>query len=134
MKRLILSLDIDIGTITQMAVAFANFIMALMMYISIKEIRKDRKRSYLEKRLEEFYLLLINLFSNVSLNRSVQEHNEVERIIVSKRYLCGRKVAAILPQHFEAVVASSGSPHFYFSNEEELKLWKRLQTLSGRSI
>jgi hypothetical protein len=124
-KKLILSLNLDIGTITQIAVAIANFVMAFVMLLSIREIRKDRRRSYLEKRLEEFYIPLINLFSNASLNRGVQEYIEVERIIVSKRYLCGRKVAAILPQHFEAAL-TSGSFYFHFSDEEKLRRWVKV--------
>jgi hypothetical protein len=34
----------------------AQLIVALIMYLSIKEIWKDRKRAFLEKRLEEFYI------------------------------------------------------------------------------
>jgi len=119
-KRLIPGLDIAI--LTQILVAVTNFAMAFTMLLSVREIHKDRKRAYLEKRLEEFYLPLINLFSNVSLKRGVQEHDEVERIIVSKRYLCGRKVAAILPQHFEAMIASE-SYYFHFGDEEKLRRW-----------
>jgi len=51
-------LGLDIATIVQIAVVTANFFMAFMMLWSIEEIRKDRKRAYLEKRLEEFYMPL----------------------------------------------------------------------------
>ena len=47
-----LSLNLDIVTGAQIAVAVANFVMAFVMWKSIEEIRKDRKRAYLEKRLE----------------------------------------------------------------------------------
>jgi hypothetical protein len=122
------SLNLDIVTGAQIAVAIANFFMAFMMWKSIKEIRKDRKRSYLEKRLEEFYLPLINLFSSKS-EKSAQDTAKIEEIIVSKRYLCEKRVAKVLPQHFEGFacepthVGCSDSKYFYFHSEEELKKW-----------
>lgn len=121
MKRLIPGLDI--ATFVQILLAIANFAMAYMMCKSIKEIRKDRKRSYLEKRLEEFYLPLINFFGNKSLVKDDRIRDKVEEIIVSKRHLCGKKVAAILPQHFTGVGgAYNRDPYFYF-RKEELNKW-----------
>jgi hypothetical protein len=110
---------------TQIAVTVANFFMAFVMLLSIREIRKDRRRSYLEKRLEEFYIPLINFFGNKSLVRDDRIRDKVEEIIVSKRHLCGKKVAAILPQHFTGIGgggAYNRDPYFYFS-EEELNKW-----------
>jgi hypothetical protein len=62
-----------------------------MPWLSVREIRKDRKRSYLEKRLEEFYMPLIDLFSNTSLKRGMQELIEVERIIGVENYVLPEK-------------------------------------------
>jgi hypothetical protein len=115
--------NIDIVVLAQMLVAAANFVMAFAMFWSIMEIRKDRRRVYLEKRLEEFYIPLINLFSHGNLKRDYHIHDKVEEIVVSKRHLCGEKVAAILPPHFTAMRASDGDFYFTFSKEEELKLW-----------
>jgi hypothetical protein len=114
-------LGLDIATTVQIAVATANFFMALMMLWSIEEIRKDRKRAYLEKRLEEFYTPLINLFSRKG-EKSGQDRIKVEEIIVSKRHLCGKKVAEVLPQHFTGF-PENGCEYFYFHPEEELKQW-----------
>jgi hypothetical protein len=117
-------LGLDVTTIVQIlaaiAVAFANFVMAYMMCKSIMEIRRDRKRSYLEKRLEELYIPLINLFSR-GVKKSDQDRIKVEEIIVSKRHLCGKKVAKVLPQHFTGFPKES--EYFYFYDKEELKRW-----------
>jgi hypothetical protein len=116
-----LTSDLDVITIAQILVAIANFFMAFMIWLSVREVRKDRKRSYLEKRLEEFYIPLINLFSHGNLERSARDHDKVEEIVVSRRYLCGENVAKILPQHFTAI---RGPGNFYFEfTEEELKRW-----------
>jgi hypothetical protein len=117
---------LDIAIFTQILVAVANFAMAFVMLLSIREIRRDRKRSYLEKRLEEFYIPLINLFSHGNLKRDYHIHDKVEEIIVSKRHLCGKKVATILPQHFTAVRTSNEDFYFRFSDEEELKKWVKV--------
>jgi hypothetical protein len=114
--------NIDMVVFAQMLVAVANFVMAFVMYLSINEIRKDRRRVYLEKRLEEFYIPLINLFSHGNLKRDAQDHDKVEEIIVSRRHLCGKKVAKILPQHFTAM-RGPGNFYFEFANEEELRHW-----------
>jgi hypothetical protein len=121
-----LSLNLDIVTGAQIAVAAANFVMAFVMWKSIEEIRKDRKRAYLEKRLEEFYIPLINFFSHRNIKRDYNIHDKVEEIIVSKRHLCGKKVAAMLPQHFTAMRASNEDFYFRFSNKEELEKWVKV--------
>jgi hypothetical protein len=100
----------------------SNLIIAFVMMLSVMEIRDDRKRAYLEKRLEEFYIPLINLFSHGNLKRDYNIHLKVEEIVVSKRHLCGKKVAAILPPHFTAIIKSNGDFYFNF-NKEELKHW-----------
>lgn len=114
--------NIDMVVSAQMLVAVANFVMAFVMYLSINEIRKDRRRVYLKKRLEEFYIPLINLFSHGNLKRDAQDHDKVEEIIVSRRHLCGKKVAKILPQRFTAM-RGPGNFYFDFANEEELRCW-----------
>ena len=113
--------------------ATAQFVVALVMWLSIREIRRDRKREFLEKRLEEFYIPLINLFGHVSLTRDPEKHRRVEEIIISRGYLCGKRVAEILPQHFTAMV---GGSEFYFliSSEREMERWESMQTLYGVSI
>ena len=96
------------------------------MWLSIKEIRKDRKREFLEKRLEEFYIPLINLFGHGSLRHSGLEE-EVEKIIVSKRHLCGKRVAGVLPQHFTGRTEIGAEEfYFYFASEDEVKRWQKV--------
>jgi hypothetical protein len=56
----------------------------------------------------------------VSLTRDPEKHRRVEEIIVSRRYLCGRRVAEILPQHFTAIMGGS-EPYFYFTSEREME-------------
>jgi hypothetical protein len=98
----------------------SNLIIAFVMMLSVMEIRDDRKRAYLEKRLEEFYIPLISLFSHGNLKRDYNIHLKVEEIVVSKRHLCGKKAAATLPPHFTAIIKSNGDIYFNF-NKEELK-------------
>jgi hypothetical protein len=119
-KKLMTSIDMVV--FAQILVAAANIVMAFVMYLSIKEIRKDRRRVYLEKKLEEFYIPLINLFSHGNLKRDAQDHDKVEEIIVSRRHLCGKKLAKILPQHFTAMLGP-GNFYFEFASEEELRRW-----------
>jgi len=95
--------SIDVAMFTQILVALAEFAMAFAVLLSIREVRRDRKRVYLEKRLEEFYIPLINHFSHGNLKRDLQVYDKVKEIIVSRRHLCGKKVAKILPQHFTAM-------------------------------
>jgi len=103
----------------------AQLIVALVMCLSVREIRKDRKRGLLEKRLEDFYIPLIKLFGHGTLPRGPEAHRMVEEMIVSKRHLCGRKVAKVLPQHFTAIIGDS-EPYFYFSSEYEMKRWEAI--------
>jgi hypothetical protein len=114
--------SIDVAMSTQILVALAEFAMAFTVLLSIREVRRDRKRIYLEKRLEEFYIPLINLFSHGNLERDAQDHDKVEEIIVSRRHLCGKKLAKILPQHFTAMLGP-GNFYFEFASEEELRRW-----------
>ena len=58
---------------------------------------RDRRHGFLEKRLEEFYIPLIKLFGHGTLSRGSEVRRMVEEIIVSKRHLCGKKVAKVLP-------------------------------------
>ena len=104
----------------------SNLIIAFVMMLSVMEIRDDRRRAYFEKRLEEFYMPLINLFSHGNLKRDYHIHDKVEEIVVSKRHLCGKKVAAIMPPHFTAMRASDGDFYFHFSNEEEWRRWLKI--------
>jgi hypothetical protein len=53
----------DLMVLIQLFSAIAQIVVALFMLLSVREIRKDRKRGFLEKRLEEFYIPLIYLFS-----------------------------------------------------------------------
>jgi hypothetical protein len=130
-KKLILDLNAD--TTLQIVVAVANIVMAIVagvsVGLSIKEIHKDRRRSYLEERLEEFYIPLINLFGGKG-EKGDRDSIKIEEIIVSKRHLCGKKVTEVLPQHFEGftcrpptIIGCSDSKYFYFNSEEELKKW-----------
>jgi hypothetical protein len=125
---LVVTMDASIGdqTSVQILVGVANLAMAFMMLLSIREVRKDRRRSYLEKRLEEFYIPLINFFSHGDLRRDYHVHDKVEEIIISKRHLCGKKVAAILPQHFTAIRSSNGDPYFCFGDEETCQYWVKI--------
>jgi hypothetical protein len=110
----------EVGVFVQLLLAIAQFVVALVMWLSVREIRRDRKREFLEKRLEEFYIPLINLFGHGGLIRDPEKHRKVEEIIVSRRYLCGRRVAEILPQHFTAVMGGSEF-YFYFTSEREME-------------
>jgi hypothetical protein len=113
----------DFMVLIQLFSAIAQIFVALVMLFSVYEIRKDRKRGFLEKRLEEFYIPLINLFGHGGLVRDPEKHRRVEEIIVSRRYLCGKGVSKILPQHFTAM--SGGSEYyFYFSSEHEKERWE----------
>jgi hypothetical protein len=80
----------DFMVLIQLFSAIAQIFVALVMLLSVYEIRKDRKRGFLEKRLEEFYIPLINLFGHGGLVRDPEKHRRVEEIIVSRRYLCGK--------------------------------------------
>jgi hypothetical protein len=111
--------SIEVGVFIQLLIAIAQFVVALVMWLSVREIRRDRKREFLEKRLEEFYIPLINLFSRVGLIRGPKEHQKVEEIIVSKRYLAGKSVI-FLPEHFTAVMGAH-EPYFIFRKEHEMK-------------
>jgi len=114
------------GTVVELASAAAGIVAAVVMYSSVKEVQKDRRLRFLERRLEEFYTPLIKYFGQGDLLRDQEVHRRVEEIIVSKRHLCGEGVARILPQHFTAVL--SGSPGFYFEfeNDHELNEWKTI--------
>jgi hypothetical protein len=112
-----------VGVLVQLLLAIAQFVVALVMWLSVREIRRDRKREFLEKRLEEFYIPLINLFGHGGLIRDLEKHQKVEEIIVSRRYLCGKRVAEILPQHFTAMVGVFEF-YFYFSSEREMERWE----------
>jgi hypothetical protein len=113
---------VEVGVLVQLLLAIAQFVIALVMWLSIREIRRDRKREFLEKRLEEFYIPLINLFGHVSLTRDPEKHRRVEEIIISRRYLCGKRVAEILPQHFTAM--RRYEYYFIFSEMREKKKWE----------
>jgi len=69
----------------QLLSAIAQFVIALVMWLSVREVRRDRKRGFLEKRLEEFYIPLINLFGHGGLVRDPEKHRRVEEIIVSSK-------------------------------------------------
>jgi hypothetical protein len=113
---------VEVGVLVQLLLAIAQFVIALVMWLSVREIRRDRKREFLDKRLEEFYIPLINLFGHGGLIRDQEKHREVEEIIVSRRYLCGRRVAKILPQHFTATVGLA-EYHFFFESKSEMERW-----------
>jgi hypothetical protein len=116
---------VEVGVFIQLLLATAQFVVALVMWLSIREIRRDRKREFLEKRLEEFYIPLINLFGHVSLTRDPEKHRRVEEIIISRRYLCGKRVAEILPQHFTAMMGGSEF-YFLFTSEREMERWESI--------
>jgi hypothetical protein len=113
----------EVGVLVQLLLAIAQIVVALVMWLSVREIRRDRKREFLEKRLEEFYIPLINLFGHGNLVRDLEQHRKVEEIMVSRRYLCGKRVAEILPQHFTAIVGGYEF-YFYFSSEREMERWE----------
>jgi hypothetical protein len=121
-----MNMSIDLGTIVQIIAIIVNVVIACIMYKSVKEIMKDRICKFLEKRIEEFYMPLIKFFGHGNLRRDRDAHEGVEEIIVSKRYLCGKKVAEKLPQHFTAVIVSSGEPYFLFSDGSEKKRWEEI--------
>jgi len=103
--------------IIQLIAASANIIIALIMYKSIREVVKDRKLRFLEKRLDEFYIPLIKYFGQGGIG----VHEKVEEILISKRHLCGKKVAEILPQH---IANTNFEGEFCFTNKNELKQWE----------
>jgi len=110
--------------IVQLVTILVNTFVAIVMLLNLREIRKDRKREFLKERIENFYLPLLSLFSRKNLRRGSKAHDKVEEIIVSRRYLCGDKVARILPYHFTALISSTGNPFFEFIGEEEKKKWE----------
>jgi len=95
------------------------------MFLNLREIRKDRKREFLRERIENFYLPLLSLFSRKGLHRDFEAHDKVEEIIVSRRYLCGNRVARILLSHFTASVSLNGDLAFKFDSKEEKK-WEEI--------
>jgi hypothetical protein len=115
----------EVGVLVQLLLAIAQFVVALVMWLSVREIRRDRKREFLEKRLEEFYIPLINLFGHGNLVRGPEHHRKVEEIIVSRRYLCGKRVAEILPKYFTAMVGDIEF-YFYFISEHEMEQWRKI--------
>jgi hypothetical protein len=102
--------SMEVGVFIQVLIAIAQLVIALVMWLSVKEIRRDRKREFLEKRLEEFYIPLINLFGHGGLIGDPEKHRKVEEIIVSKRYLAVMS-AGFLPEHFTAIMGGS-EPYF----------------------
>jgi len=117
--------SLDAVTLVQLLVAVTNITIAVVMYLSVREIRRDRRRVFLEKRLEEFYVPLINIFGHENLIRDITLHDKVEEIIVSRRHLCGRRVAEVLPPHFTAIRGSM-SFRFRFVDEDQKRLWERV--------
>jgi len=124
-------------TIAQLLIAFTNTLIAIIMWCNLMvmfqnlaEVRKDRRLEFLKERIEEFYTPLIRLFGHGTLHRGSEEHQEVEEIIVSRRHLCGKKLASILPPHFTAVMIP-GRESFYFSftEEEEKKKWEKIANI-----
>ena len=112
----------EVATIAEIIVAIAGIIIPAISHKS-REV-KNRKLSFLEKRLEEFYIPLIKYFGQGDLDRNIEAHQRVEEILTSKRHLCGRKIIEILPQHFTAT--SEGGFYFCFANENELKRWEEV--------
>jgi hypothetical protein len=51
--------SIELGMLVHIISAVTSIIVALVMYLSVIETKIDRKREYLEKRIEEFYIPLI---------------------------------------------------------------------------
>ncbi len=64
----------EVGVLVQLLSAIAQIVVAWVMWLSVREIRRDRKREFLEKRLEEFYIPLINLFGHGGLIRDSEKH------------------------------------------------------------
>jgi len=86
----------------------------------------DRRRVFLNKRLEEFYIPLIREFSGEH-PKTQERWDTVEEIMTSKRHLCGSKVAARLPQHFEATIERA--PHYeryYLFTEDDVNKWRKI--------
>jgi len=72
-------------------------------------------------RASQLGILFTILFTMPSTNKSLSHgdlkrdvRDGVEEIVVSKRHLCGEKVAAILPPHFTAMEESGGD--FYHAH------------------
>lgn len=114
-----------LATVLELTSSTATLLLALMAYLSVREVRRDRRLRYLERRIEDFYKPLIELFSHGTLLRGSEEHRRVEEIIVARRYLCGEKLARILPQHFTAVVGDA-EYYFRFTSERELDKWVKV--------
>ncbi len=111
--------------ILQVVSVIATLLLGLMAYLSMREVQKDRRLRYLERRIEDFYKPLIVLFSHGNLRRGYEEHWSVEEIIIGRRYLCGKRLAKILPEHFEAAIGG-GQPYFIFTSEHELNKWVKI--------
>jgi hypothetical protein len=111
----------------ELSLAFVNALIAIAMLLNLKEIRGDRRREFLKERLESFYLPLINLFGHRSLTRDSKAYDKVEEILVSKRHLCGGRVAKILPPHFiTPPIDAEVKDKFEFANDEEKRRWEEI--------
>jgi len=108
--------------------ALLNAVIAVAMFLNLKEIRKDRKRNFLEKRIEEFYLPLIELFKH----REFEDQNVPKRaneIVFLKRYLAGKRAASSLPTTLPLVGTSllrTDRCAWRFENEEEERKWREI--------
>jgi hypothetical protein len=117
----------ELRFVIELFLASANVLIAIAMFLNLREIRRDRRREFLKERIESFYLPLINLFGHRGLIKDSEAYNKVEEILVSKRHLCGGKVAKILPLHFTAPPVTVGvGDCFQFANDEEKKRWEEV--------
>jgi len=121
-----MSLEAPVQLIVNYIVILVNAIIAVIMCKSVKEIVRDRKLRFLEKRIEDFYLQLIKYFGHGTLDRGLGTPGDVEEIIISKRYLCGKKVAEVLPQHFTAMQMFESESYFYFEDDKEKEKWDKI--------
>lgn len=118
--------------ITSVMVIVTGF-MAIATWKMVREVVRDRRLRIIEKKLEEFYIPLITIFSS-STYKDEQIYDKVEEIVVGKRYLCGPKTANILPEHFTAVRGGTRL-YFVFLVKEDYENWvKAVDTIWEEAI
>ena len=98
-------------------------VMAVATWRMVGEVVRDRRLRVIEKKLDEFYMPLITLFTSEIYEKSC---DRVEEIVIGKRYLCGPKVLRILPEHFEAMRGANGGFYFVFESRERYERWLRI--------
>ncbi len=104
------------------AMVIGTFLMAIMTGLMALETMKDRRLRLIEKRLDEFYMPLIELFSTPAL-KDQRYVERVNRIVIGKRYLSGPRTARVLPSTFSPKFQVGGQE---YKLGEEAGTWRRV--------